>query len=57
MWFDTFSRVPSANPSSGISVFYFAFDAECLWFYKKFNPLKWKRLKKFQALKMENTTV
>ncbi|MCK5903373.1 MAG: hypothetical protein KAG28_09520 [Cocleimonas sp.] len=44
-WFNQFSWVPSANPPSGISVFYFGFDAGCLWLYKKFNPEKWKRLK------------
>jgi hypothetical protein len=40
--------IPSANPPSGISVFYFGFDAGCLWLYKQFNPLKWQRLKRFK---------
>ena len=49
--FDQFSWLQSSNPPSGISVFYFAFDAGCLWFYKRFNPTKWKRLKSFRRLK------
>ena len=48
--FDTFTWVSSANPPSGISVFYFAFDAGCLWFYKRFNPEKWQRFKRLKAL-------
>ena len=54
VWFDQLTWVSSANPPSGISVFYFAFDAGCLWFYKKVHPLKWKRLKKFRALREES---
>jgi len=51
IWFNQFTWVSSANPPSGISVFYFAFDAGCLWFYKKLNPIKWKRFKQIKALK------
>lgn len=50
IWFDQFSWVPSANPPSGISVFYFGFDAGCLWLYKQLNPQKWQRLKRFKKL-------
>ncbi len=50
VWFDQFTWVSSANPPSGISVFYFAFDAGCLWFYKRFNPKKWQRFKRIKAL-------
>lgn len=49
IWFDKISFVPSANPPSGISVFYFAFDIGCLWFYKKFNKNKWIRYKKLKS--------
>jgi len=49
-WLDTFGWIPSANPPSGISLFYFAFDAGCLWMYKQFNPHKWKRLKQIKSL-------
>lgn len=46
-WFGLVPFVPSTNPPSGISVFYFGFDAGCLWLYKKTFPHKWKR---FQAI-------
>ena len=45
IWFDKVPFIPSANPPSAISVFYFGFDAGCLWFYKKLNPKKWQRFK------------
>jgi len=45
IWFDKIEFIPSANPPSGISVFYFAFDLGCLWFYKKFNKNRWKKAK------------
>ena len=49
-WFDKVSFIPSANPPSAISVFYFGFDAGCLWFYKKLQPLKWQRFKRMRKL-------
>lgn len=55
-WFDKVSVVPSANPPSGISVFYFGFDAGCLWLYKQFNPIKWQRLKRYKMLKYKTNT-
>ena len=42
IWFDKFSIVPSANPPSAISVFYFAFDMGCMLFYKLSNPKEYK---------------
>ncbi len=45
IWFGLIDIVPSANPPSGISVFYFGFDAGCLWLYKKIFPHKWIRLR------------
>jgi len=51
IWFDKVAFVPSANPPSAISVFYFGFDAGCLWFYKKFNPKKWQRFKRIRNSK------
>jgi len=47
IWFGVIDFIPSANPPSAISVFYFGFDAGCLWLYKKFFPHKWKR---FQSM-------
>lgn len=43
IWFGKLSWIPSANPPAGIAVFYFGFDAGCLWFYKKLNPKIWDR--------------
>jgi len=43
IWFGKISWVPSANPPSGISVIYFAFDALCFLCYKLFNLNKWQR--------------
>ena len=54
IWFGNISFIPSANPPSGISVFYFLFDAGCLWFYKHLNPLKWQRLRRFKELRRKH---
>ena len=51
IWFGRFSWVPSANPPSAISVFYFAFDAGCLWVYKRLNPDKWQRFRRRRRVK------
>lgn len=56
IWFDQIDFIPSANPPSAISVFYFGFDAGCLHIYKKINPLKWKRLRHLQQIKRKNIT-
>lgn len=52
-WFDKISFIPSANPPSGISVFYFGFDVGCLLIYKILNKQKWKRLRNLQKIKRE----
>ena len=49
IWFDKISFVSSANPPSAISVFYFAFDAGCLWAYRRMNPDKWQRFRRLRA--------
>jgi len=54
IWFNKFSWISSANPPSGISVFYFAFDAGCLWFYKRLNPQKWQRFKRLKKIKTKD---
>ncbi len=43
--FDAFSFLPSANPPSGISFFYFGLDLGCLWLYKKRHKIAWNRMK------------
>jgi len=51
IWFGELSWVPSANPPSGISVIYFAFDTGCLLFYKLFNIQRWHRFRILQKLR------
>ena len=53
IWFDKVSFISSANPPSGISVFYFGFDIGCLLIYRQFNKVSWKRLRNLQKLKRE----
>jgi hypothetical protein len=43
--FDKFTWIPSANPPSGISFFYFGLDLGCLWLYKKRHNIAWQRMK------------
>lgn len=42
----------SANPPSGISLFYFLLDLGCLWFYKLRHLLAWKRMKNIRRLRL-----
>lgn len=49
IWFDKVSFISSANPPSAISVFYFAFDAGCLWAYRRLNPVAWQRFRRLNA--------
>lgn len=51
VWFDKIDFITSANPPSGISVFYFGFDAGCLWFYKHYDSHRWAR---FRALRQRS---
>lgn len=46
----------SANPPSGISLFYFLLDLGCLWLYKQRNKIAWKRMKKIRLL-TENQSI
>jgi hypothetical protein len=45
-----FDFLPSFNPPSGISLFYFLLDLGTLWFYKKRHKIAWKRMKNFRFL-------
>lgn len=40
----------SANPPSGISLFYFLLDLGCLWLYKQRHLIAWKRMKGIRGL-------
>jgi hypothetical protein len=48
---DTISFLPSHNPPSGISLFYFALDLGTLWLYKKRHPIVWSRMKQIREFK------
>lgn len=56
-WPDTaFGVIPflkSANPPSGISLFYFLLDLGCLWIYKKRHKVAWARMKHIRALRLK----
>ena len=52
--FNTFSFLPSHNPPSGISLFYFLLDLGCLWVYKKRHKLAWSRMKNIRKIKLNN---
>ena len=49
--FGVFSFLPSANPPSGISFFYFGLDLGCLWLYKQRHKQAWKRMKSLRKLR------
>lgn len=49
--FDFFTFLPSANPPSGISFFYFGLDLGCLWLYKQRHKIAWKRMKNQRKIK------
>ncbi|MEE9409025.1 MAG: hypothetical protein V3V28_13230 [Polaribacter sp.] len=48
---DVIPFLPSANPPSGISFFYFGLDLGCLYFYKKRHKIAWARMKSIRRLK------
>ncbi|WP_158839055.1 hypothetical protein [Polaribacter sp. L3A8] len=45
------SFLPSANPPSGISFFYFGLDLGCLYFYKKRHKIAWSRMKNVRKIR------
>lgn len=44
--------LPSANPPSGISFFYFLLDLGCLYLYKKRHKIAWSRMKNIRKLRL-----
>ncbi|MFD2568653.1 hypothetical protein [Pseudotenacibaculum haliotis] len=54
--FDYFSFLPSANPPSGISFFYFGLDLGCLWLYKQRHKLAWSRMKNQRKIRLGSTS-
>lgn len=49
--FNVFEFLPSNNPPSGISLFYFLLDISCFFIYTQRNKLAWKRLKNIKRIK------
>lgn len=48
-----FEFLPSYNPPSGISLFYFLLDLGTLWMYKKRHKVTWKRMKNIRKIRLE----
>ena len=46
-----FDFLPSHNPPSGISFFYFLLDLGSLWFYKQRHKLAWARMKNIRKIR------
>ena len=46
--FDTYTFLPSANPPSGICLFYFGLDRGTISFYKRRHKETWKRFKQIK---------
>jgi len=59
-WPSTFlgdwTPIPSANPPSGISFFYFSLDLGCLWLYKQRHKIAWKRMKSQRKIRLAKTS-
>jgi hypothetical protein len=52
---DVIPFLPSHNPPSGISFFYFLLDLGCLYFYKKRHKIAWLRMKNIRKMKLNNS--
>jgi hypothetical protein len=48
-----FDFLPSHNPPSGISFFYFLLDLGTLWFYKQRHKIAWSRMKNIRKIKLK----
>ncbi|QTD38987.1 hypothetical protein JL193_06975 [Polaribacter batillariae] len=46
-----FDFLPSYNPPSGISFFYFLLDLGTLWFYKQRHKITWSRMKNIRKIR------
>ena len=44
--------LPSYNPPSGISLFYFLLDLGTLWLYKKRHKITWQRMKNIRKIRL-----
>lgn len=52
-----FDFLPSHNPPSGISFFYFLLDLGTLWLYKQRHKLAWKRMKNIRKIKSSKVSL
>jgi len=50
-----FDFLPSHNPPSGISFFYFLLDLGSLWLYKQRHKIAWGRMKKIRKIRVEKS--
>jgi hypothetical protein len=50
-----FDFLPSHNPPSGISFFYFLLDLGCLWLYKQRHKMAWSRMKNIRKIRLQTT--
>ena len=50
--FNIFPFLKSANPPSGISLFYFLLDLGCLWLYKQRHKIAWSRMKNIRKMNL-----
>ena len=48
--FEVFEFLPSNNPPSGISLFYFLLDIGCFFIYTQRNKITWRRLKNIRRI-------
>lgn len=51
-----FDFLPSFNPPSGISFFYFLLDIGCLWLYKQRHKIAWGRMKNIRKIRLQSNT-
>ncbi|RCS28266.1 hypothetical protein DUT90_01405 [Polaribacter sp. WD7] len=52
-----FDFLPSHNPPSGISLFYFLLDLGSLWLYKQRHKLAWSRMKNIRKIRIQKQFV
>lgn len=53
--YDVIPFLKSANPPSGISLFYFLLDLGSLWLYKQRHKMAWSRMKTIRGIAERNT--
>lgn len=56
-WFGKVDFMPSGNPPTGISFFYFGLDLGCLFFYKLRHKKAWARMKNIRKIREERLQV